>query len=268
MAYAGMRTTFALVFLLTISASARADFVPYLVKDLYPGYRVAEVEPSFHEARSVGEVVFFSALGDEPGLWRTDGTAAGTHRIYDGLLQHGGGYGTTGATTPNRFFGMVDTWERWDAAYLITSDGSTPGTTVVEAFERFGAGVACGVDRVCLTTADGEIWTTDGTVAGTKKVFGPSAEVPGFYARSLTPAGPNRFVFNATDRDHGGCMSGETAERLICGELWESDGTTEGTRIFKDLFPGIWPSGPYDFFYSSRCLETSLRAFEGLVGVG
>lgn len=252
MAQPAMRTLFALLFLFTIAANARAGFVPYLVKDLFPGSRVAPVELSYYEGKAVGEVVFFSALGDEPGLWRTDGTAAGTHRIYDGLVEHGGGYGALGATTSEKFFGSVDTWESWNAPYLVTTDGSTPGTQVVQPFRRFGSGVPCGADRVCLTAADGAIWTTDGTTEGTKKVFGASETVPGFYARWLTADGENRLVFNGMDRDHGRCMVVDNFERQICGELWETDGTTEGTRLFKDLVPGIWPGGPYDFFRSSR----------------
>lgn len=71
-----MRNAVVFAVLLTVVSNVYADFVPYLVKDLAPGHRIAEVEPSYYDAKSVGEVVFFTAITGKPGLWRTDGTAA------------------------------------------------------------------------------------------------------------------------------------------------------------------------------------------------
>lgn len=236
--------------LLAMAVGVRGDYVPYLVKDLAPGDRIVDIEPSFH-AKAVGEVVFFTALHGEPGLWRTDGTFAGTHRIYDGLLDHGGGYGALGAGNSKLFVGAVDTWDLEPETWLVASDGSSPGTSVVRRFPRFHTGVACGDDRLCVITQDGSIWTTDGTLNGTELMFGASDTARGFYARELGPAG-ERIFFNAYDEDHGRCITVDSIYQRLCGELWETNGTTEGTRLFKDLMPGIWPGGPYDFFVSSR----------------
>jgi ELWxxDGT repeat protein len=69
-----------------------------------------------------------------------------------------------------------------------------------------------------------ELWSTDGTPAGTRRLRdlqpGPASSEP----RGLVSAG-DRVFFSADDGAHG-------------RELWESDGTAEGTRMVADLAPG------------------------------
>ena len=79
-----------------------------------------------------------------------------------------------------------------------------------------------------------ELWRTDGTKNGTKRVEdinnGPNGSGPGFFARIGKIS-----VFRAGDGkdpgDHG-------------IELWRTDGTAAGTKLLKDIDPGLASSGP------------------------
>src|ERR1051325_7394382 len=79
-----------------------------------------------------------------------------------------------------------------------------------------------------------ELWSTDGTSAGTKLVAdivpGTSSSSPGAF-RTVNGV----LLFSARDANHG-------------VELWTSDGTAAGTHLFLDLNPG--PSSAQAFFAS------------------
>lgn len=70
------------------------------------------------------------------------------------------------------------------------------------------------------SSMDSDLWTSDGTAAGTAEFFDPN---PGGFGRvnSLHQFGSG-FVFSATDGEHG-------------SELWYSDGTAAGTSMVTDL---------------------------------
>jgi ELWxxDGT repeat protein len=81
-----------------------------------------------------------------------------------------------------------------------------------------------------------ELWRTDGTAAGTQLVkdinVGPDGSSPG----QLTQSG-NLLYFTASDRHTGG---------IIGPELFVTDGTTTGTRVVKDMRPGIFGANPVE----------------------
>ncbi len=148
-----------------------------------------------------GSHLFFSAYDDVAGreLWASDGTADGTHRVKDIL--------------PGPESGVSPVYEVW-------LQGDSP-------FAAVG-------DRVFFAADDGiagsELWTSDGTEAGTHRVAdilpGPrSSEI-----RWMTALG-SRVFFVADDGVHG-------------RELWTSDGTPAGTRLAADIFPGPESSLP------------------------
>ena len=80
------------------------------------------------------------------------------------------------------------------------------------------------------TVNQAELWTTDGTTAGTQLVKGIDNVGDRFGVLSVTAAG-NQVFFTLDDGIHG-------------RELWKTDGTTNGTVMVKDIFTGPGASSP------------------------
>jgi ELWxxDGT repeat protein len=128
---------------------------------------------------------------------------------------------------------------------LWTTDGTRQGTEVVRdaspgppgSWNVFGGTglLAASDDRLWVTLDDGvsghELWTSDGTAAGTRLVrdLCPGPCGTEFYDRPF--AGGDTVFFAARDEALG-------------LELWASDGTRDGTRLVKDLCPGPCDSVP------------------------
>ena len=83
-------------------------------------------------------------------------------------------------------------------------------------------------------TTELEPWIIDGTIAGSKMIkdINPGA------ASSIHFTNDQKFIssggkvyFGADDGTHG-------------YELWVTDGTTNGTHLVRDIYPGAWPSAP------------------------
>src|SRR5436309_13642521 len=68
-----------------------------------------------------------------------------------------------------------------------------------------------------------ELWSTDGTEAGTARVKDINPGAASSYPQHFLVAGDN-LCFDATDAAHG-------------NELWKTDGTEAGTRLVKDIRP-------------------------------
>ncbi len=176
----------------------------------------------------------------ESGLWVSDGTAAGTVQAvrdpcggctFLHLLRVAG----------DRLFYLTQTdIDRPLRFALWTSDLTPAGTRpLLEGVQYDGPIlsirrlVTVG-GRAFLAVHDGdhgeELWTSDGTLEGTRLVAdlrpGPDSSAPDW----LTPLG-DRLYFAADDGIHG-------------RELWVSDGTAEGTRMVRDIRPGPRASQP------------------------
>jgi ELWxxDGT repeat protein len=241
--------------LLPLLLGAQVALTPHLVKDMRPE-KVPELSVFKGVGRGVGDVLFFRAGGAEPGLWCTDGTEAGTYRVFDELPDHqidGDGAVTVAG---NAVYAPILSWRtlrRLDAGEtnLVTSDGTTPGTHVVGPISEWLGGASCGEGKVCFVGAINRIGVTDGTAAGTAILVQTSprpALTP--WASEMTAFGKRAF-FNTVDEDAGRCIPQNDSPDL-CGELWITDGTAAGTHLFKDLNPGSWPSTPEFFFVSKR----------------
>lgn len=227
-----------------------------LVTDLEPGAQWSFPD----QLTAFGGSIYFSA----PDLWRTDGTEAGTEFISGNfrreLVVAGSGlycvciggfteplcradgpfiqtiWGFTvgeGASqlTPagsNLFFnGWTATGqELWktggvpgDAVELAISPGT--GSAEPRSITAFGSSVFLSADDGATGR---ELWFSDGTVAGTRRVKdivpGPGSSDP----RSIIKAGGLVF-FVADDGTTG-------------AELWRSDGTAAGTFRIRDIRPG------------------------------
>ncbi|HYU31265.1 MAG TPA: ELWxxDGT repeat protein [Thermoanaerobaculia bacterium] len=193
---------------------------------------VFEGDPQF---TSVGSHVYFYSSYDFR-IWKTDGTVAGTTSL-EGLPEHeyplqlvahqGALYLFTEGPYPN-----VTTVRLWRA------DETTAGAVELARFPRVGSSPwkpTSFAGKLFFNVDDGvhgdELWSTDGTSAGTALVRdilpGPRASSP----IELTVAG-GRLFFTADDNFHG-------------RELWQSDGTAAGTRLVQDIGPQAASGDPF-----------------------
>jgi ELWxxDGT repeat protein len=187
---------------------------------------------------AVGSVVYFIADDQRSlgrALWRTDGTAAGTHLVKDPQ----GGMDPC-CTVGNRM--VLYTGYRGDLYFeskgaglgqeLWKSDGTAAGTTIVKDLNpgrksSYPGWVVMFHGKLYFSAlsprSGGELWMSDGTERGTQLV---RSSWPG----ELTRWGRSLY-FSASDGDSG-------------WELWHSDGSRSGTAMVADIRDGPKGSSP------------------------
>ena len=241
-----------------------------IVKDIKLG---AESSSPGYFTEFNGKLLFRANDGTSGGgLWVSDGTTEGTQLVknirpsvyssndiadfieFNSQLFFSADDGTTGR-------------ELW------VSDGTTEGTQLVKDINPNP--IYPGTDsspndfvesngKLFFKADDGttgeELWISDGTTEGTQLVKDINPDVSTFY---YYPQGvgsypeplievAGKLFFTADDGTNG-------------RELWVSDGTTEGTQLFKDLNPGIGAgSSPYSFVEVDGKLF--FTAFDGTTG--
>jgi ELWxxDGT repeat protein len=234
----------------TIALDTCASPTARLVKSF--GDRLNPLAPLEDLTRLGGELYFTVDDGTRTGeLWKSDGTATGT-RLVTGIRR-----GTVEGDAPFRFevtrvadklyFRAADPTHGTE---LWRSDGTAAGTKLVKDIYPGGFDSSPeDLENVAGTlyfTADDprhgtELWTSDGTAAGTKLVKDIHPGVGGSsppYSGNLTEAA-GRLWFSADDGNHG-------------FELWKSNGTTAGTKLVKDIYPGPGSSEPSLFTNLAR----------------
>lgn len=177
-------------------------------------YRVADIAggPSGSDPRglaALGELVFFSAddgvHGREP--WVSDGTSAGTRLVAD--IAPGAEGGVWPHWAPTALAGSL---------YFLADGGSASSTGV-------------------------ELWRSDGTTAGTRRV------------RDLNP-GPGNGVDLSARRGtvYGGrlWLAGDDGAHGF--EVWSTDGTDAGTAMLLDAYQGLAPASPSGFVAAGSSL--------------
>ncbi|MCC6673445.1 MAG: hypothetical protein IT458_20475 [Planctomycetes bacterium] len=184
----------------------------------------------------LGAKAFFVATESQNGteLWSTDGTTGGTALVAD----INAGTGSSSPSTLTAFAGALFFSANTAATgrELFRSDGTLAGTGLFldinpgtgTSIELLGAGLfqVAGAKMffsAVTPAAGGELWSTDGTVAGTAMVVDltPGASYSNF--GSLLAVGPLVYF------DHFDAVTG------IGRELWLSNGTAGGTVLVRDI---------------------------------
>ena len=225
------------------------------VADIYPGSSGSAPR----NLTVVGTRAYFTADDGVHGseLWVTDGTAAGTSLVADihpGTAFQWINLPPTGAVGSRLIFYADDGVH---GAEPWVTDGTAAGTSLLadanpgatsSYFVNAGSDAQLSVTvagrfyfRAYTTTDDFEVWTSDGTAAGTNKLLeinDQASAFPTFFwgtlfgARTLMPFGGS-LLFQADDGVSG-------------PELWKTDGTAAGTVQVADIWPGTSGSSPLE----------------------
>jgi ELWxxDGT repeat protein len=216
------------------------------VKEFPPGALDSNFYYDKHTTRLInfGGMLYFIASDQNTGsrkIWKSDGTAAGTVPI---------------TATNAAFAGVVtDLVDLNSTLFFATdgqlwrSDGTLAGTTLVKTFDilpptcwRFycsypppsPAKLTNVGGRLFFSAYDDqtgyELWTSDGTAAGTQLV------------NDINPGTNNSNPDNLVDVN--GKLFFSADDGASGRELWKSDGTAAGTVLVKDIAPGMESSSP------------------------
>ncbi len=246
-----------------------------LIKDIRPGNDYYGSEPARSYTRNLTEFndkLYFTANDGEHGdeLWVSDGTTNGTQLVKDIRLgakkyddDYFYAYGSDAGNLiefNDKLYFTANDGEHGDELWV--SDGTTDGTNLVKdirpgtgeyGFNGSGAGSFTEYKGKLYFSADDgehgrELWVSDGTTEGTNLLLDIYPGIRNGYVNDSTPRDfieyDGKLYFTA-DSEHG-------------KELWVTDGTTEGTSLAVDIYPGKSDEG---FAYSS--FPTDLTEFKG-----
>jgi ELWxxDGT repeat protein len=205
-----------------------------LVKDINPG----PPGSGLNQLVVLNGIAYFPASdgGSGKALWRSDGTPDGTYRVAE--LEGPREIVMLSLVGGRVYFSTFDA----SGTYSLWRSDGTAETTV--RLQNFGAGdnlypgelTAVG-SRVFFAAADPqhgrELWVTDGTPEGTRMVadINPSTFTLYDFGPRYLVESQGMLYFSADDGVYG-------------RELWQSDGTLEGTVLVKDIYPGSQGSFP------------------------
>jgi ELWxxDGT repeat protein len=206
-----------------------------LVADVHPG------PDTSHPAHltSINGALFFTADDGISGieLWKSDGTAAGTALVKDISPGLSDSNPVALADLDGTLMFFAD--DSVHGTELWSSDGTSANTVLVKdiqrgisnSFDKRFASYAPAipvVGKLFFAADDGthgyELWSSDGTSAGTTLVKDIFPDANSSYPATLTDL-DGKLAFIANDGIHG-------------YELWRSDGTGVGTNLVKDIRAG------------------------------
>jgi ELWxxDGT repeat protein len=200
-------------------------------------YLVKDINTSGHShpdnLTPMGDKLYFRAKGGGKGmeLWASDGTTAGTKRVKDIRPGSAGSHPGSITAIGGLLYFSAD-GGNGKGRELWRSDGTNAGTWALADINpgpgdseprQFG-----GFNGFAYFSADDgvsgrELWRSDGSVSGTSRVrdiaSGPAGSNPGNF---VTFAGKLVFVINS-------CPTSACFQTL-----YKSDGTSAGTKPFKD----------------------------------
>jgi ELWxxDGT repeat protein len=185
-----------------------------LVKDF--GISEGSIHRGPYFLTDVGGQLFFSVDSDQTavaGLWKSDGTSAGTVRVSDNFA----GYGVD----VNGTFFFLDTSGLWK------SDGTAAGTVFLKHVNEEEVAELVNVNGTLFFNGaadDGlqKLWKSDGTAEGTVPV--DEANLANSYPENLTNVNGTLFFQAGTNG-------------LNNRQLWKTDGTDAGTSVVRVINP-------------------------------
>ncbi|WP_342374950.1 hypothetical protein NVS55_26980 [Myxococcus stipitatus] len=215
-----------------------------MVKDVWQGERGSAPRA----LTRVGNWIYFVAEDFEHGqeLWRTDGTDVGTQLVHE--FQPGAGW--------RQLTGLV-AWGDRIALVAYSADSavlwSVDPRGLARAHYHSPVGVFFSLTAVGtrlfflrdIGTDVAELWVTSDRPGSAEKVRDFTGEIPS-YLTSM-----NNMLFFVAGSDG---YFGEQGDTRHGGELWRSDGSSSGTRLVRDIWPG--PKGS---------LPTSLVVMDGVL---
>ena len=208
-----------------------------LLADIHPTQNQSSQAFSSGGVIMDGSYLYFDAYDNVASyIYRTDGTPGGTE------LMGGGGLNSAALLGNNLVFADYSAATGTELAVI---DVTTKAKTVIDLVPGTGSSSPSGIVKFgnqALFTAydatfDLEVYVTDGTSGGTMRLKDINT-VPGSGSGTLGSS-PNigggveingKYLFRANDGVNG-------------SELWVTDGTTDGTLILKDIFPGEYGPG-------------------------
>jgi large repetitive protein len=226
-----------------------------------------DINPNYPAKADLAGTLLLSADDGSAGreLWRSDGTEAGTWLLKD-LDTSGSGSPSDLTRFGSKVYFSGNLWQLWssdgseagtvpfplgcshsltpagDQLFCVSSGftddirkvgASDPDTTLVKSlYPGIIQDLAAVGPRLFFTALDPEqeLWTSDGTEAGTQRVLDIGPGLMSSQPRHLTAHLATLF-FSADDT-----VSGQ--------ELWRSNGTPAGTSQIKDILPGPGSSDP------------------------
>lgn len=216
-----------------------------LLKDINPGTGNG-IPVSFGISagnyKVINNKLFFYANDGVNGeeMWVTDGTNAGTFMLKDinvgtgNGISHNQGADKLGEYNNELYFNAIDASNNHK---LYKSDGTVAGTILLSNVSKANSFTVYSNKLYFFgeTLANGrELWTSDGTVSGTTLLkdinVGPSGCL--LVTSTTFHSFNNKLYFKASNGSANGI------------ELWETDGTSTGTKMVFD-YTGDWTSS-YD----------------------
>lgn len=230
-----------------------------LFQDLYAGS--AGSYPRYFTVANNKLFFMGDNINGDRRMFVSDGTAAGTFVVKNNYTTLFNGLATFAILNNDIYFtsdnGTGSGYGLWK------SNGTLAGTVLVKPgiISTTGGNYAVLNNTLFFNADDGthgsELWTSDGTTAGTNMVINLRADGGGIF---YSGAPFNMIVFNnkvyftASDDTHG-------------AELFSSDGTAAGTQIVKDMEPGTQGSVPQQSVIYNGNLYFSCYSGNAAVGL-
>lgn len=229
----------------------------YQVKDINPGTNSSWVGLNMNQLAlkrvmaAHNGLIYFAAQSSGtspvfPELYKTDGTSAGTERVLDLNPGSGGSLPDLLTSTPQGLFfaATVSAGANPPGRELFISDGTAAGTRLVKNISMTSAnteflamcpvgggasGAPSGAVFICRPVSNTyQVWFSDGTEAGTVRL-GTNLTIDSAFINSILPVlvpHRGRAYFVAT-----------TNNNPTTREVWQTDGTAEGTCMLANVLP-------------------------------